>query len=231
MYVCMYIGIWHMYVCINIVIWHMYACMYIVICHMHVCMYIVIWHMHVCMYIVIWHMYVCMYIVIWHMYVCMYIVIWHIYVCMYIGIWHMYVCMCMYFDEVNVNILFVITAALNIFAPPGEVCSRDMATSSCSRDGDVLQWSYDTMRVIALTDRSDASMILMVDGITFTVTLIFLNTTLTISNISFTATPAADGKNLSCIGGTLASTATIHVVTDGKPLRYAVTCTCLDKTS
>ena len=127
-------------------------------------------------------------------------------------------CVYIYFDEVYVNILFVIIAALNVFTPPGEVCSGDTATSSCSRDGDVLQWSYGSMRVIALTDRSDASMIMMVDGITFTVTLIFLNTTLTISNISFTATPAADGKNLSCIGGTLASTATIHIVTDGKPL-------------
>ena len=127
-------------------------------------------------------------------------------------------CVYIYFDEVYVNILFVIIAALNVFTPPGEVCSGDTATSSCSRDGDVLQWSYSTMRVIALTDRSDASMIMMIDGITFTVTLIFLNTTLTISNISFTATPAADGKNLSCIGGTLASTATIHIVTDGKPL-------------
>ena len=74
------------------------------------------------------------------------------------------------------------------------------------------------MRVITLSNRSDASMILMVDGIDFTVTLIFLNTSLTISNISFTATPAADGKVLRCAGGTAASTATIGVVTDGKPL-------------
>ena len=80
------------------------------------------------------------------------------------------------------------------------------------------------MRVIALGVRIDASMILMVDGIAFTVTLIFLNTSLTTSNISFIATLAADGKVLSCAGGTLASTATIRVVTDGKPLRYAITC-------
>ena len=72
------------------------------------------------------------------------------------------------------------------------------------------------MRVIAVSDRSDASMILMVDGIDFTVSLIFLNTSLTISNISFIATPAADGKVLGCAGGTAASTATIRVVTDGK---------------
>ena len=74
------------------------------------------------------------------------------------------------------------------------------------------------MRIVTLNDQSDASMIFMVDGIDFTVTLIFLNTTLTISNISFIATLAADGKVLSCAGGTLASTATIRVVTDGKPL-------------
>ena len=67
------------------------------------------------------------------------------------------------------------------------------------------------MRIVTLTDRSDASMIFMVDGIAFTVSLIFLNTSLTISNISFTATPAVDGRNLSCVGRTL--------VTDGKPLK------------
>ena len=98
------------------------------------------------------------------------------------------------------------------------MCSGYTATSSCSRDSDVLEWSYENMRVIGLRMESDASMILMVDGIDFTVTLIFLNTTLTISNISFTATPATDGKVLGCAGGTLASTATIRVVTDGKPL-------------
>ena len=152
-----------------------------------------------------------MYIVIWHMYVCMYIVVWYMYVCMYIVIWHMHVCMYML-------TLCVIIAALNVFTPPGEVCSEDTASSRCSREGDALEWTYDRMRVITLSDPSDASMIFMVDGIDFTVTLIFLNTSLTISNISFTATPAADGKNLSCAGGTLASTATIRVVTDGKSL-------------
>ena len=114
--------------------------------------------------------------------------------------------------------LCVIIAAVNVFTPPGEVCSEEKATSSCSRDGRVLEWAYDSMRVITLSDRSDASMILMVDGINFTVTLIFLNSSLTNSNISFTATPAADGKVLRCAGGTGASTATIRVVTDGKPL-------------
>ena len=109
------------------------------------------------------------------------------------------------------------------------MCSGEIASSSCSRDDRALEWAYDSMRIVTLTGRSDASMIFMVDGIAFSVTLIFLNTTLTISNISFTATPAADGKVLSCAGGTLASIATIRVVTDGKPLRYAIT--CLDKTS
>ena len=124
----------------------------------------------------------------------------------------------------------VIIAAVNVFTPPGEVCSGNTATSSCSRDDDVLQWAYDSMRVITLSDPSDGSMILMVDGINFTVTLIFLNSSLSISNISFTATPATDGKVLRCAGGTAASTATIRVVTDGKALlRYAIT--CLDKTS
>ena len=98
------------------------------------------------------------------------------------------------------------------------MCSGEIASSSCSRDDRALEWVYDSMRIVTLTNRSDASMTFMVDGIAFTVTLIFLNSTLTISNISFTATPAADGKDLSCAGGSLASTATIRVVTDGKSL-------------
>ena len=105
-----------------------------------------------------------------------------------------------------------------MFIPPDEVCSGETATSSCSRDGRALEWSYDGMRVITLSGRSDASMNILVDGINFTVSLIFLNSTLTISNISFTATPAEDGIVLRCAGGTLASTATIRVVTDGKSL-------------
>ena len=154
-------------------------------------------------------MYVCMYIIIWHMYVSMYIVIWHMHVCMYIGVWHM---------KIIYHHMCVIIAAVNVFTPPGEVCSGNTATSSCSRDGSAVEWSYDRMLVIILSDPSDASRILMVDGIDFTVTLIFLNTSLTISNISFIATPAADGKVLRCAGGTAASTATIRVVADGKPL-------------
>ena len=113
----------------------------------------------------------------------------------------------------------VIIAALNVFTPPGEVCSEDTASSSCSRDGLALEWNYDSMHIVTVDVMSDASMIFMVDGIDFTViTLIFLNASLTISNISFTATPATDGKVLSCAGGTAASTATMRVVTDGKPL-------------
>ena len=99
------------------------------------------------------------------------------------------------------------------------MCSGNTVTSSCSRDDDALEWSYDSMQVITLSDQSNASMIYMVDGIDFTVTLIFLNTSLTTSNISFIATPAADGKVLGCAGGAAASTATIRVVTDGKVLR------------
>ena len=98
------------------------------------------------------------------------------------------------------------------------MCSGETATSSCSRDGRALEWAYDSMRIVTLDYRSDASMILMVDGIDFTVTLIFLNTSLTISNISFTATPAADGKVLSCTGGGTSLPATICVVSDGKSL-------------
>ena len=45
------------------------------------------------------------------------------------------------------------------------MCSGELASSSCSRNGRVLEWSYDSMRVITLSNRSDASMILMVDGI------------------------------------------------------------------
>ena len=123
----------------------------------------------------------------------------------------MYVCMYML-------TVCVIVAAVNVFTPPCEVCSGEIASSSCSKDGLALEWSYDSMRIVTLDDLSDASMILMVDGIDFTVTLIFLNNTVISSNISFTATPAADGKVLQCTGGTTISTATIRVVTDGKPL-------------
>ena len=93
-----------------------------------------------------------------------------------------------------------------------------MATFSCSREGNLLEWVFDGMHIETLEDRSNASMIFVVDGINFTVSLIFLNTSLTISNFSFTAIQAAGGRNFSCAGQTAASAATIHVVTDGKPL-------------
>ena len=98
------------------------------------------------------------------------------------------------------------------------MCSGGTATSSCSRDDRALEWSYDGMRVITLSDQSDASMILMVDGNDVAETLIFLDTTLTTSNICLTATPASDGKVLRGAGETAASTATICVITDGKSL-------------
>ena len=79
------------------------------------------------------------------------------------------------------------------------MCSGETATSSCSRVDRVLEWSIGSIAL--LREQSDASMILLVDGIAFTVTPIFLNTSLTISNISFTATLAAGGKVLSCISG------------------------------
>ena len=130
-------------------------------------------------------------------------------------------CACIYIFLMKYMLTFylLLFADLNIFAPLDEVCSGDSTISYCSRDGDVLQWSYDRMRIVALSDRRDTSGIILVGGIYFTVTLIFVNSTLTTSNISFTATSAADGKVLSCIGGTAASTATIRVVTDGKLLR------------
>ena len=157
-----------------------------------------------------------MYIFKWH--ICVHVYSYMAYVCVHVYSYMAYVCVHdnIYIDEVYVNILFVIIAALNIFAPPGEVCSGDMATSSCSRVGDLLEWSYDRMRIVILSDRSGASTIVLVDGISFTVTLTFLNFTVTTSNITFTATQASDGKNLSCAGANLLSRAAIRVVTDGK---------------
>ena len=120
---------------------------------------------------------------------------------------------------VYLHFLCVLIAAAIVFTFPVEVCSGDRATSFCSRDGDVMEWSLGMMRITLLRERSNASSNVLVDGINFSVTLIFLNTTLIISNVSFTATPVADGKVLGCVGGRIgASTATIRVVTDGKPL-------------
>ena len=113
------------------------------------------------------------------------------------------------------NILFVFITATNVFIPPpGDVCSGDRVTFSCSRDDSLLEWTYNIMRVVFLDDRNSlGSGTYLVDGITFTVTLIFLNNTFTTSNISFTATPAADGQVLSCTGGRVNSKGTIHIVT------------------
>ena len=75
-------------------------------------------------------------------------------------------------------------------------------TFSCTRDDRVLEWSYNFMLVVIFDDRSSPSTDThLVDGITFTVALIFLNNTFTTSNISFTAPAAADGKVLACTGG------------------------------
>ena len=92
------------------------------------------------------------------------------------------------------SILFVSFTATNIFTPPpGEVCSGDRVTFSCSRNDSLLEWSYNFIVVVIFDDRNTlGSDTYLVDGITFTVALIFLNNTFTTSNISFTATPAAD---------------------------------------
>ena len=97
------------------------------------------------------------------------------------------------------------------------MCSGETATSSCSRVGRALEWSIDMKRVVVFNNRSvESMMILMVDGINFSVTLTFQNVTLITSNISFTATPAEDGRKLGCVGETAASFETIHVVTHSK---------------
>ena len=118
------------------------------------------------------------------------------------------------------NILFVFITATNVFTPPpGDVCSGDSVTFSCSRDDRVLEWSYNVMRVVIFDDRnSPGTDTYLVDGITFTVALIFLNNSFTTSNISFTATPAADGKVLGCTGGRVTSKETLRIVTDGMSL-------------
>ena len=82
------------------------------------------------------------------------------------------------------------------------MCSGDSVTFSCSRDDGVLEGSYNAMQVVTLDDRNSlGSETYLVDGITFTVALIFVNDTVTTSNISFTAPAAADGKVLACTGG------------------------------
>ena len=115
------------------------------------------------------------------------------------------------------NILFVLITATNVFiTPPGEVCSGDRVTFSCSRDNPLLEWSYNLSRVVTLNEQIPlGSDTYLVDGITFTVALIFLNNTVTTSNISFTASAAADGKLLACTGGRVTSIESLRIVTDG----------------
>ena len=118
------------------------------------------------------------------------------------------------------NILFVFITATNVFiTPPGDVCSGDRVTFSCSRDDGVLEWAYNAMQVITLDDRNSlGSETYLVDGITFTVALIFLNQTFTTSSISFNAPEAADGKVLGWTGGCVTSIETIRIVTSGMSL-------------
>ena len=118
------------------------------------------------------------------------------------------------------NILFVFITATNVFTPPpGDVCSGDSVTFSCSRDDSVMEWSYNGMLVVIFNEQiplgTDTH---LVDGINFTVALIFLNNTVTTSNISFTAPAAADGKVLACTGGGVTSKKNIRVVTSGMSL-------------
>ena len=118
------------------------------------------------------------------------------------------------------NILFVLITATNVFiTPPGEVCSGDSLTFICSRDASVMEWSYNVMRVVIFDDRNTlGSDIYLVDGINFTVALIFLNITFTTSSIRFNAPEAADGKVLGCTGGCVTSIETIRIVTSGMSL-------------
>ena len=117
------------------------------------------------------------------------------------------------------NILFVLITATNVFiTPPGDVCSGDRVTFSCSRDDDVLEWSYNFMRVVIFNGNSPGTDTYLVDGITFTVALIFLNNTFTTSNISFTAPATADGRVLACTGAGVTSKNILRVVTDGMSL-------------
>ena len=116
--------------------------------------------------------------------------------------------------------LFVFITATNVFiTPPGDVCSGDSVTFICSRDDGAMEWTYNATLVVNLDDRNSlGSDTYLVDGITFTVALIFVNNTFTTSNISFTASAATDGKVLACTGAGVTSKKTIHVVTNGMSL-------------
>ena len=224
-YVCVHVYRYMAYVCVHVYSYMAYVCVHVYSYMAYVCVHVYRYMAYVCVHVYSFMAYVCVHVYSYMAYVCVHVYSYMAYVFVHVYSYMAYVCVHVYRYMAYVC---VIIAAVNVFTPPGEVCSWETATSSCSQVGRGLEWSIDSMRVITLSDQSDASMILMVDGITFTVTLIFLNTSLIISNISFIATPAADGKVLGC-AGSAASIATIRVVTDGKPLRYAIT--CLDKTS
>ena len=99
------------------------------------------------------------------------------------------------------------------------MCSGDSVTFSCSRDASVMEWAYNAVLVVTLDDRNTlGSDTYLVDGITFTVALIFQNQTFTTSSISFNAPEAAGGKVLGCTGGRVSSIETIRIVTSGMSL-------------
>ena len=99
------------------------------------------------------------------------------------------------------------------------MCSGDSVTFSCSRDDSVLEWSYNVMLVVIFDDRNTPGTdTYLVDGITFTVDLIFINNTFTTSNISFIAPAAADGNVLGCTGGGVTSKKPIRFVNNGMSL-------------
>ena len=116
--------------------------------------------------------------------------------------------------------LFVFITATSVFTPPpGDVCSGDRVSFSCSRNASIMEWSYNFIRVVIFDDRnSPGTDTYLVDGIAFTVALIFLNDTVTTSNISFTAPAAADGKVLACTGGRVTSKKPLRIVTSGMSL-------------
>ena len=95
------------------------------------------------------------------------------------------------------------------------MCSGDTAIFNCSRDDDTLEWSYDSKSLVTLTEPSISATI-HYKGIKFEVVRLFLNSNGTTSTISFTATPATNGKTLNCSAGSAASSEVIRVITDGK---------------
>ena len=124
------------------------------------------------------------------------------------------------YESQDDNILFIFITATNVFTPPpGEVCSGDSVSFSCSRNASVLEWSYNFMLVLNVDNQFSLDTdTRLVDGITFTVGLIFRNSTFTTSNISFTASAAADGRVLACTGAGVTSKKTLRIVTSGMSL-------------